>query len=82
MEVRLRLEWFDKVEQYLKGDELSADLENDGSIIDKLGLPFDETIYDGVFDVKNDWIKHIQPYFKHKIDTYLYNYQLAFRCID
>ena len=64
------------------GEETSADLGNDGSIINKLGLPFDGRIYDGGFDVLASWIIDLQPLFTHKIDFQRFDYQLVFERIE
>ncbi|NUU35056.1 colicin E3-like toxin immunity protein [Pseudomonas sp. C2B4] len=79
MGLKVRLNWYDKKTEALEGKEYSADLGDDGSIIDALGLMEELEIYDGGYDVKNDWIPKIQPLFDHKIEPNKFDYQVSFR---
>lgn len=79
MGLKIRLEWYDKATEIAAEKEYSADLGDDGSIIDALGLMAESEIYDGGFDVLSAWIPELQLLFEHKIDTAAFDYQVAFR---
>jgi len=78
MGLKLRLEWFDKVSEYIVGNEYSKDFGDDGSVIESLGLPLKDNINNGGFDVENNWVSLLQPYFKEKIQIDKYWYQISF----
>lgn len=79
MGLKVSLDWYDKKTEIAEGKEYSADLGDDGSIIDALGLIDADNIYDGGFDVKADWILTLQSLFTHKIDPTVFDYQISFR---
>ncbi|MEJ5061707.1 MULTISPECIES: colicin E3-like toxin immunity protein [unclassified Pseudomonas] len=79
MGLKIRLDWFDKTTEVLEGKEYSADLGDDGSIIEAMGLMDANEIYDGGFNVVDAWIAKLQPLFNHQIDTTTFDYQIAFR---
>ncbi|RON01738.1 cloacin [Pseudomonas brassicacearum] len=79
MGLKIRLDWYDKKTEIAEGKEYSADLGDDGSIIDTLGLMSENEIYDGGFDVVAAWIPKLQPLFNHHIDSSVFDYQIAFR---
>ncbi|WP_285417263.1 colicin E3-like toxin immunity protein [Pseudomonas sp. efr-133-TYG-5] len=79
MGLKLRLNWYEKISEQPVGKEYSADLGDDGSIIEALGLMAESEIYDGGFDVRTDWVSRLQPFFTHKFDESIYDYQIAFR---
>ncbi|MGN8342253.1 colicin E3-like toxin immunity protein [Pseudomonas sp. SMV71] len=78
MGLKLRLEWFNKKTEFYEGEEHSNDLGEDGSVIEALGIPFENNINNGGFNVPQEWIKTLQPYFKHSIDWTTYIYQVSF----
>ncbi|RON53198.1 colicin E3-like toxin immunity protein [Pseudomonas frederiksbergensis] len=79
MGLKVSLDWYDKKTEIASGKEYSADLGDDGSIIDALGLMDAGNIYDGGFDVKADWIQKLQPLFIHRIEPATFDYQISFR---
>jgi hypothetical protein len=50
MGLKVILDWYDKKTEIAEGKEYSADLGDDGSIIEALGLMDEGRIYDGGFD--------------------------------
>ncbi|WP_413817501.1 colicin E3-like toxin immunity protein [Pseudomonas sp. P9_31] len=78
MGLRLRLEWYDKQTEICQGEESSKDLGDDESILDALGIPVENNINNGGFDVGSHWIDIIQPHFRHLIDLGTHDYQLSF----
>ncbi|MBK5352141.1 cloacin [Pseudomonas sp. TH41] len=78
MGLKLRLEWYDKQTELCQGEESSKDLGDDESILDSLGIPVENNINNGGFDVANHWIEIIQPHFQHSIVLATYDYQIAF----
>ncbi|AUU11503.1 cloacin [Serratia marcescens] len=82
MGLKLRLTWFDKNNDDFKGEEYSKDFGDDDSLIDALGLPLDDTMNNGEFDVKESWVALIQPYFTSKISTEKFDYFLSFNYRD
>ncbi|MHB2247584.1 colicin E3-like toxin immunity protein [Pseudomonas fitomaticsae] len=79
MGLKVRLNWYDKETELAEGKEYSVDLGVDGSIIESLGLLEETEIYDGGFDVRNDWIAKLQPLFNHTIEPAVFDYQVSFR---
>jgi hypothetical protein len=63
----------------MEGKEYSADLGDDGTTIEALGLMDEDNIYDGCFDMKVNWIPKLQPLFSHKVDATSFDYQIFFR---
>ncbi|EKN6174391.1 cloacin, partial [Yersinia enterocolitica] len=47
MGLKLHLDWFDKKTELCKGEEYSADLQSDGSVIEQLGLQIENNINNG-----------------------------------
>lgn len=81
MSYKIRLQWFNKKTSEGEGKEFSGILDNSIYFLDKIGLSDEPQIYNGVYDVRNGWLQHIQPYFQHQINLQQYDYQLAFRHI-
>ncbi|WP_367374420.1 colicin E3-like toxin immunity protein [Pseudomonas lini] len=79
MGLKVRLDWYDKETEIAEGKEYSADLGDDGSIIEALGLMGESEIYDGGFDVLASWVPELQSLFNHQIDITAFDYQVAFR---
>ncbi len=52
MGLKLNIVWFDRKSEEFIGEEYSGDLGDDGSVIEKLGLPIQDNINNGGFDVK------------------------------
>lgn len=82
MGLKLRLTWFDKNNDVLNAEEYSKDFGDDDSLIDALGLPLDDTMNNGEFDVKDSWVALIQPYFTSNISTEKFDYFLSFNYRD
>ncbi|WP_083454209.1 colicin E3-like toxin immunity protein [Pseudomonas sp. P97.38] len=82
MGLKLRLEWFNKQTESFEGEEDSRDLGEDGAVIEALGIPFENNINNGGFNVPQEWIEILQPYFKHPIDRTSYIYQVSFEYRD
>ncbi|MFW9270294.1 colicin E3-like toxin immunity protein [Pseudomonas sp. NR3] len=82
MGLKLRLEWYSKQTESFEGEEYTEDLGDDGSVVEALGIPFDNNINNGGFDLLLDWVGIIQPYFQHSIDWVSYDYQIAFEYLD
>lgn len=78
MGLKLRLEWFDKKTELLVGKEYSKDFGDNGSVIEKLGLPLKYNINNGGFDVEKSWIPLLQSHFENKIELESYWYQISF----
>lgn len=79
MGLKIRLNWYDKKTEITEGKEYSADLGDDGTIIEALGLMDEDNIYDGCFDMKASWIPKLQPLFSHEVDATSFDYQISFR---
>ncbi|OPA98352.1 colicin transporter [Pseudomonas fluorescens] len=67
MGLKVRLEWFDKTTEWLVGTEESKDLGEDYSVVTKLGLSKEEAVNNGLFELRRDWLSHVQPFFAHEI---------------
>jgi hypothetical protein len=67
MGLKLRLEWFDKTTELGIGTERSADLGEDYTVVDSLGLSVDDDINNGMFELREEWLSTMQPYFSHKV---------------
>lgn len=78
MGLKLTLDWYDKQTEAFQGEEYSLDLGDDASILETLGIPVDNTINNGGFNVIEDWVPAIQPYFQHSIALTSYDYQISF----
>ncbi|KTC64000.1 cloacin [Pseudomonas fluorescens ABAC62] len=79
MTMKIRLQWFNKINEHLEADEYSANFEEDHSILNALGLQEEPQIYAGGFDVQPTWIAILQPHFRHVIEPDLFDYQISFR---
>ena len=79
MGLKVRLDWYNRDTEIAEGQEYSADLGDDFSIIQTLGLLDEKEIYDGGFDVSAGWVVALQYLFKHRIDISTHDYQVAFR---
>jgi len=51
MGLKLRLEWFSKQTESYEGKEYSTDLGEDGTVIEALGVPLENNINNGGFNV-------------------------------
>ena len=78
MGLKLRLEWFERKSEEFIGEEYSKDFGDDGSVIESLGMPLEDNINNGGFDVEKSWVPLLQPYFKDKIEVEKYGYQISF----
>ena len=78
MGLKFHIHWFDKKTEEFKGGEYSKDFGDDGSVIESLGMPLKDNINNGCFDVKNEWVSLLQPYFKHKINLSDSSYFVSF----
>ena len=78
MGLKVRLEWFDRTTERLRGTEDSADLGDDYSLISKLGLSAAEDINNGMFDLQKEWLPLIKTYFSHEIALSESDYFIAF----
>jgi len=78
MGLKLRLAWFDKKSEFIVWEECSKDFGDDGSVIERLGLPLKDNINNGDFDVEKNWVPLLQPYFANKIEIEKYLYQASF----
>ncbi|KAB5500630.1 cloacin [Serratia sp. RJAL6] len=78
MGLKLHLEWFDYKTETFIGEEYTNDFGDDGSIIEYLGLPLEDNINNGGFDVTKEWVPLLQPHFKNKIEIDKYWYQISF----
>jgi hypothetical protein len=78
MGLKIRLEWYDKQTEMGQGEELSTDFGDDGSVIEALGLPIENNINNGGFNVTPDWVSTLQPHFLHVIRLPFYDYQVSF----
>ncbi|MEI7143536.1 colicin E3-like toxin immunity protein [Pectobacterium brasiliense] len=78
MGLKLRVNWFDKTTDDFIGKEYSNDFGDDDKIIEALGLPLDDTMNNGFFDVIPDWVPVLQSHIEHKFDLKKFDYQVAF----
>jgi hypothetical protein len=78
MGLKIRLEWYDKKTELGEGEELSKDYGDDGFVIESLGMPIENNINNGGFDVVSSWVSTLQPHFRHVINLSSYDYQVAF----
>ncbi|UII70632.1 cloacin immunity family protein [Pseudomonas sp. HN11] len=78
MGLKVRLEWFDRTTEQLRGAEESADLRDDYSVISELGLSPAEDINNGMFELRREWLALIQTHFSHEIALSESDYFIAF----
>lgn len=78
MGLKLKLDWYDKNTELGEGQEYSKDLGDDSSVFDSLGMPVENNINVGGFDVEADWVCILQSYFEHVLDLSEYDYQVSF----
>ena len=76
--LKIRLEWYDKRTEMGEGEELSKDFGDDGSVIEALGIPIENNVNNGGFNVSPDWVSTLQPHFRQTIQLLAYDYQVAF----
>jgi hypothetical protein len=79
MGLKLRMDGYDPKTGQGEGKEYSEDLREDMSAIAALGLENESSIYDGGFDVLEEWIPILQPFFSHLIVPEQFDYQVSFR---
>ncbi|WP_434674075.1 colicin E3-like toxin immunity protein [Pseudomonas sp. R1-15] len=79
MGLKLRMDWYHPKTELGEGKEYSEDLREDMSPIAALGLENEPNIYDGGFDVLEEWIPILQPFFSHLIVPEEFDYQISFR---
>ncbi|SVG93051.1 Microcin-E3 immunity protein [Shigella sonnei] len=60
MGLKLHIHWFDKKNEEFKGGEYSKDFGDDGSVIERLGMPLKDNINNGWFDVEKRWVPILQ----------------------
>lgn len=82
MGLKLELYWCEKNGNDIIGKETSKDLGGNFDIVKALGFVPNEVINNGDFDVLNDWIEKVQPYFKSPIMLKEYDYLIAFTYRD
>lgn len=82
MGLKISLDWYDKETSHGIGEELSKDFGDDGSVIEALGIPIENNINNGGFNVTNDWVSILQTHFNHAINLNLYDYQVSFDYCD
>lgn len=80
--LKLRLEWYNKQTQQCEGEEYSEDLGDDETVLNALGVPVENNINNGGFNVIEQWTAVIQPYFQHLIVSTTYDYQISFDYSD
>lgn len=51
MGLKLRLEWYSKQTESYEGEEYSEDLGDDDSVIEALGIPVENNINNGGFNI-------------------------------
>ncbi len=78
MGLKISLEWYDKKSELGVGEEMSQDFGEDPIVLETLGIPIENNINNGGFNVEEGWIVHLQPHFQHAIDLSAYDYQVAF----
>ncbi|AZE57382.1 hypothetical protein C4K03_5258 [Pseudomonas synxantha] len=78
MGLKVRLEWFDRTTNWIRGTESSADLGNDYSMMSKLGLSVDEDVNNGMFEMRREWLSLMQIHFTHEIALSESDYFIAF----
>ncbi|ROM55145.1 colicin transporter [Pseudomonas poae] len=78
MGLKVRLEWFDRTTELLRGTQDSADLGDDYSVISKLGLSAAEDVNNGMFELRREWLSVIQAHFPHEIALSESDYFIAF----
>ena len=78
MGLKVRLEWFDRTTQQLRGAEDSADMGDDYSAISELGLSTAEDVNNGMFELRREWLPLIQARFSHEIALSESDYFIAF----
>ncbi|MBN6775450.1 cloacin [Pseudomonas granadensis] len=78
MGLQLRLEWYDTKTLEFQGEESSKDLGDDESVLNALSIPVEGTINNGSFNVVEQWLDVIQPYFQHQIALPKNDYQISF----
>ncbi|MGD8106859.1 colicin E3-like toxin immunity protein [Pantoea sp. FN0302] len=62
--LKLELYWCEKNGNNIIGEESSKDLGGNFDIVKSLGFIPNEVINNGEFDVPDNWVEKIQPFFK------------------
>jgi hypothetical protein len=78
MGLKLKLDWYDKETELGEGREYSKDYGDDPFVLEELGVPVEDNINVGGFNVSGEWAGILQPHFKHFIDLSRYDYQVSF----
>ncbi|MBO1541715.1 colicin E3-like toxin immunity protein [Pseudomonas sp. OA65] len=78
MGLKLKLDWYDKETELGEGREYSKDFGDDPWVLDALGVPVENNINIGGFDVGDEWARILQPHFEHTMDLAMYDYQVSF----
>jgi hypothetical protein len=74
---KISLAWYDKETELGERVEWPQDFGDDGSMIEALGMPMENNINNGGFDVIAHWASTLQPHF-HSIRMSSYDYHVAF----
>jgi hypothetical protein len=61
MGLKIRLEWYDKETELGEGEDLSQDFGDDASVIEAFGMPIENNINNGGFDVGPHWVNSFNP---------------------
>ncbi|WLH63287.1 colicin E3-like toxin immunity protein [Pseudomonas sp. FP2300] len=78
MGLKLKLSWYDKKTELGEGREYSKDFGDDPWVLDALGVPVEDNINVGGFNVNDEWAGILQPHFEHALDLSMYDYQVSF----
>ncbi|MBK0035791.1 cloacin [Erwinia sp. S43] len=78
MGLKLRIECFELLTERFICEDYSDDLGDDGSVIERLGLPLENNINNGGFNVLPEWVAVLQPFFSGPIEPDHYLYQISF----
>lgn len=82
MGLKIHLCCFDRVTEECLYEDYSADLGDDGGVLDRLGLPLENNINNGGFDVLPEWVPVLQSFFTRHIEHDRYWYQVSFEYRD
>ncbi|MGN8345296.1 colicin E3-like toxin immunity protein [Pseudomonas sp. SMV71] len=78
MGLKLKLDWYDKKTELGQGREYTKDFGDDPWVMDALGVPVEDNVNVGGFDVNDEWVVILQPHFVHVLDLSAYDYQVSF----
>lgn len=62
----------------VSGGRVVKRLGGDESELNALGTPAADNINNGSFNVAQNWLATMQPYFQHQIDLRVHDYQISF----